>query len=50
MALIDLLVAVKVRCSRLTIEEIAVAAASAAVFIETIGPGVLAIAQALQDL
>ena len=50
MVLLDLLVAAKARCSRLTLKEIAVAAASAAVFVETIGPDVLAIAQALQDL
>ena len=41
---------VKARCAHLTLEEIAAAAAGAAVLIETIGPVLVAIAQALQDL
>lgn len=53
MALLDLLVAialkVKARCTHLAIAEIAAAAAGAARFMETIGPDLFAIAQALQD-
>jgi hypothetical protein len=53
MALLDLLIdialKVKARCAQLTVAQIAAAAAAAARFMETIGPDLFAIAQALQD-
>jgi hypothetical protein len=48
--IVDVALAVKARCAHLTLEEIATAAAGAALFLETVGPALVAIAQALQDL
>jgi hypothetical protein len=47
--LLDVALEVKARCSHLTMEEIAAAAAGAALLIETVGPELLAIAEAIQD-
>jgi hypothetical protein len=48
--LVDVALGVKARCPHFTMEQILAAAAGTALLLETVGPQLIVIAQALQDL